>query len=399
MINDAMGHAAGDELLVTVADRLRGCLRAGDSAARHGGDSFTALLTGLDTVEDAADAAERVRVALNQPLTVGGQRVECSVSVGVAIDVQLADSAEDLLRHADAALYRAKDGGRNRVQIFDQASRTTIECKLGDGAELRDAMAAGQFVAWFQPIVEMSTGRIVGAEALARWMHPRHGVLAPGRFLPLATEIGVISMLSRQICLQTMALRRDIAPLVDPSFRLSFNVGIGEYSLVQIIDRIMVAATELGAPPSGLTLEILETAVIDEVEAAGRALTVLRKEGFAVALDDFGTGYSSLSLLRDLPLDTIKIDRSFVQRMAGSPADAAIVESVLDLATHLSLGVVAEGVETDDEVARLISLGATRAQGYRYSPAVPPQEFVSWLRDGPPWLRQKDLVAGKAVAH
>ena len=385
MINDALGHTAGDELLRVLADRLRGCLRAGDVAARHGGDSFTALLTGLERIEEATEAAERVRAVLSRPVTINGQRVECSVSVGVTCDVRAGDSADDLLRHADAAVFRAKDGGRNRVSVFDQSSRDTLEHKLVAGVELRDALEAGQIVAWFQPIVEMATGRIVGAEALARWIHPVEGVLAPGRFLQLAQDIGIVSVLSRSIALQTMDLRRDLAPLVDPAFRLSFNLGIGEFNLVQIVDRIMIAAVEHEAPPSGLTLEILETAVIEDVEGAGIALALAREAGFAVALDDFGTGYSSLSLLRDLPLDTIKIDRSFVQRMAGSPTDAAIVESILDLAGHLHLGVVAEGVETASEAAHLAGLGATRAQGYLYAPAVPAEKLTTWLREGPPW--------------
>jgi len=397
MVNDALGHAAGDRFLVTLAQRLNECLRDGDSAARQSGDNFTVMLSRLASPDDATPAAERIREALNRSMTVEGQRVECSVSIGVAVDVNPADTAGDLLRHADAALYQAKDGGRNRVALFDEGSRTSLEHRISEEAQLRDALEAGQFAAWFQPIVDMPSGRIVGAEALARWEHPEQGVLAPGRFLPLAAEIGLVSTLSLQIAAQTMHVRRDIAGLVPADFRMSVNLGIGELSLVEVVERVADAATLCGCPPSGITLEILETAVIDDIEGAGLALALAREAGFAVALDDFGTGYSSLSLLRDLPLDTIKIDRSFVQRMADSPADAAIVDSVLDLAIHLNLGVVAEGVETDAERTHLISLGATRAQGFHYSPAVPATRLVDWLRDGPPWASVDTRVSAAAV--
>ena len=386
MVNDAMGHAAGDQLLVEVATRLRANLRAGDIAARHGGDEFAVLLTGLAFPDDGYQAAERLRSALSEPLMVGDQRVDSSVSIGVAVDVDGLDEPEDLLRHADAALYRAKDAGRNRVEIFDRASRESIKRRVIEEVELRDALADGQIVAWYQPIVDIASGRIVGGEALARWIHPERGLVMPGCFLPLAVEVGLISTLSRHVALATVDLRAQIAPLVEPGFRLSFNLGIGEFGLIQIVARILAATQDRPEVRAGLTMEVTETAVINDPQAAGQALSRARDLGFAVSLDDFGTGFSSLSLLRDLPLDTIKIDRSFVQRMATNHTDAAIVEGVIDLAARLHLNVVAEGVETDQEVAHLRRLGAAHGQGFRYAPAVPAEQFVGWLRTGPPWL-------------
>ncbi|HEX2810856.1 MAG TPA: EAL domain-containing protein, partial [Kineosporiaceae bacterium] len=393
MINDAMGHAAGDQLLVEMASRLRSCLRSGDVAARHGGDEFAVMMTGMTSPEDGWAAAERLRNTVGEPLMVGQQRVDCSVSIGVAVDVDGLDGPEDLLRHADAALYRAKDAGRNRVELFDLATRETIKLRVADEVELRDALAGGEIVAWYQPVVDLRSGRIVGGEALARWIHPTRGLILPGMFLPLAMEVGLISTVSRRIALDTMDLRAEITDYVPASFRLSFNLGVGEFNLLEIIGRVMKATEGRDALRSGLTMEITETAVIHGLKEAGRALGQAREEGFAVALDDFGTGYSSLSLLRDLPLDIIKIDRSFVQRMAASPTDAAIVEGVVDLAARLGLHIIAEGVETDREVDHLMRLGAMHAQGFRYAPAVPAEEFTRWLRHGPPWLEDFSRLA------
>jgi diguanylate cyclase (GGDEF)-like protein len=390
IVNDASGHATGDRLLQEVADRAVAAVRDGDVVARHGGDEFTVLLPAVESVQEAVAVAERLRVALSEPMEVGGERIDTSSSIGIALDASPVDRPEDLLRHADCALYRAKDGGRNRIEVFDDAHRASVRRRLTDEAELRAAIEQGRIVPWFQPVVDMRTGAMVGAEALARWVHPERGVLLPGAFFPLAVESGLSGLLGASVARQAIELRHRIASRVDEDFAVAVNVAARAMRLEQIIEAIAQMVTELGACPRGITVEITETSVITDLDAAREALTRARSLGFSVALDDFGTGYSALSLVRDLPLDIVKIDRSFVQGMARTAADAAVIHSVLDLAGRLGLRVIAEGVETDDETGRLLAAGARRAQGFRYSPAVPEREFERWLTEGVPWLDAAD---------
>ena len=385
IVNDASGHATGDVLLRVAAERVRRAVRAGDVVARHGGDEFTVLVPDIETVDDAVAVAERIRAVMSEPFDIGGAPVIIGASVGISLDRETTDRAEDLLRHADVAVHRAKDLGRNRVELFDESLRTSIRRRLSDEADLRAAIAAGQIVPWFQPVVDMRSGRIVGAEALARWIHPERGLLLPGVFLPLVLESELAPQLGDSIGGQVMELRQRIAPLVAATFPVAFNLAPKNLSLDEVIRGCVVDAERLGLDPRGITLEITETAVIDDPAAARASLTRARSLGFVVALDDFGTGYSALSLVRDLPLDVLKIDRSFVRGMAENPADAAVVSAVLDLARRLGLKVIAEGVEDEADVARLRAIGVRFAQGFRYSPAVPGEEFEGWLRDGPPW--------------
>lgn len=385
IVNDSSGHARGDVLLQEAAERARRVVREGDVVARHGGDEFTVLVPDIEAADEAVAVAERLRAVLSQPFDIDGEQVTIGASIGIALNGQATDHAEDLLRHADVALHRAKELGRNRVELFDESLRTSIRRRLSDEAELRAAIAAGQIVPWFQPVVDMRTGRIVGAEALARWIHPERGVLMPGAFLPLALESDLTSPLGESIGRQVVALRRRIAPLVAVDFPVAFNLAPKNVSLGEIIRNCAADTERQGLDPRGITLEITETAVISDPAAARESLAWARSLGFAVALDDFGTGYSALSLVRDLPLDVLKIDRSFVRGMAVNPADDAVVAAVLDLARRLGLKVIAEGVEDDADAARLIAAGAILAQGFRYSPAVPGEQFETWLSDGVPW--------------
>jgi diguanylate cyclase (GGDEF)-like protein len=385
IVNDARGHALGDTLLRVAADRVHRAVRAGDVVARHGGDEFTVLVPDIRSVDEAVVVAERLRAVLSEPFDVDGEQVTIGASVGIALNGQATDGAEDLLRHADVAVHRAKDLGRNRVELFDESLRTSIRRRLSDEAELRAAIAAGQIVPWFQPVVDMRNGRIVGAEALARWIHPERGVLLPAAFLPLVLESDLTWQLGESIVQQVVALRHRIAPLVASDFPIAVNLAPKDMSLDEIFRACQADVERRGVDPRGITLEITETTVIKDPAAARESLAWARSLGFAVALDDFGTGYSALSLVRDLPLDVLKIDRSFVRGMAVNPADDAVVAAVLDLARRLGLKVIAEGVEDDADVARLLDAGAQLAQGFRYSPAVPGEEFESWLRVGPPW--------------
>jgi diguanylate cyclase (GGDEF)-like protein len=398
-VNDAMGHSAGDQVLVQVATRLQSSQRGGDLAARHGGGSFSVLLTDLADEEAAGRTAHRLRLALAEPWTIDDQLVNGTVSIGLAVNVDPTDSADDLLRHADAALYQVKDNGRNGVEVFDQTLRHSLRHRISDEIELRDALAAGQIAAWFQPVVDMRDGSIVGAEALARWIHPEHGILLPGRFLTLLEDAGLLPALSRDIAGQAFAFRRAIEPLVPASFRIAVNVGVRDQSVPMIIERLIKQAQEAAIAPTGITLEITETAVIGDPTSAATAISQARQHGFAIALDDFGTGFSSLALVRDLQLDILKIDRSFVHRMSESAADAAIVAGVLDLAARMNLSVVTEGVEQRSEVDRLLAQGAVHAQGFYYSPAVPPEAFTRMLQGHTPWDSGQPITPGAAPAR
>ncbi|MDQ1289641.1 MAG: hypothetical protein QG622_3207 [Actinomycetota bacterium] len=386
LVNDSLGHAAGDDLLVMVADRLRQVTRPEDLVTRHGGDEFTVLLSRVRSAQDALRVGHRIRSALAEPVMICGHRIETTVSIGVALDASDNDKPEDLLRYADAALYRAKDLGRNRIEVFDDALRGSLDRRFSDEAELREALSLNQIVPWFQPVVDMRTGEILGAEALARWIHPHRGVVPPSDFIPMAVEAGLVDALDACVLHPTLAFRHRIDPLVPPGFKVAVNVTNRPKDLGDALPALGAAVRDAGLTPEDIVLEITERVMITDVRLARASLTRARDMRFTIALDDFGTGHSSLSLIRDLPLDIIKIDRSFVRGMAENEADAAVIAAVLQLADKLSLTIIAEGVEFEDDVTRLTQAGAVQAQGFWYSPAVPAEEFERWLREGPPWL-------------
>jgi diguanylate cyclase (GGDEF)-like protein len=389
VVNDSLGHAEGDALLREAALRLRSCVRADDLLARVGGDEFTVVAPGLDA-SAAYQLGERLRASFDRPFDVGGLRTVSSVSVGVALS-SIGLTAPDLMRYADAALYEAKGSGRNRVVLFDDAARTSISTQLARESELRTALEHDEFEAWYQPIVDPETRQILGAEALARWRHPTHGILPPGQFLPLMAECGLTKDLDDAIARQARTLRRDLLGIAPREFRVFVNVSAGYDTLDKIIERHRADADAEGVPLWGLGIEITEQAVVAEPKAASQALAVARSRGLAVVLDDVGTGYSSLSLIRALPLDGLKIDCSFVRGMLRDAADAAVVAAVAALGRRLGLRVTAEGVETEAELLAVRADGVGAAQGYLFSPAVRGDELASWLRDGAPWIEPQPV--------
>jgi diguanylate cyclase (GGDEF)-like protein len=384
VVNDSLGHAEGDALLRAASERLRTCVRGDDLLARLGGDEFTLVAPDVD-VDAALQLGERIRGAFDPEFLVGGLRTIVSVSVGVAMSGP-GISALDLMRYADAALYEAKGAGRNRVIMFDRAMTETLSTRLARENELRDALAAHQFEAWYQPLVDPRTRRIVAAEALARWRRPDQEIIPPGLFLPLMAEVGLTTELDSEIGRQARAFRRVAARYVGDHFRLFANVSAGHLPLESIIELHVEAALHERTPLSWIGLEITEQAVVADPAAASAALVVARDQGLAVVLDDVGTGYSSLSLIRALPLDGLKIDGSFVRGMSTDSADAAVVASVAALGRRLGLHVTAEGVETEQELAAVTAEGVSTAQGYLFSPPVSGEVMLAWLRDGPPWL-------------
>ncbi len=391
VVNDSLGHVEGDALLREVAARLRHCVRGDDLLARLGGDEFTVVAPGIDT-DDALALGERIRSAFDEPFSVGGLRTVVSVSVGVAIG-HGESSATDLMRYADAALYEAKGNGRNRVVLFDETMRSTLSTRLERENALRLALREHQFEAWFQPIVDPRTRQIVSAEALARWRHPRRGILAPGLFLPLMAECGLIGELDAEISRQARRFRRSLTAVAPAGFRIYINVSSGTEPLAATIERQRIAAQEDFTALSGLGIEITEQAIVSDPDAASHALAAARSQGLAIALDDVGTGYSSLSLIRTLPLDGLKIDGSFIDGMDRDPADAAVVSSVAALGRRLGLAVTGEGVETESQLAALVAEGVSTVQGYLFSGAVTAATLTTWLADGPPWVEPQSTIS------
>lgn len=384
VINDSLGHAEGDALLRAASERLRSVVRGDDLLARLGGDEFTLVAPDLD-VDGALVLAERVRAAFDPEFLVGGLRTTVTVSVGVAMSLP-GVSALDLMRYADAALYEAKAAGRNKVVLFDHAMTESLSSRLERENELRDALADRQFEAWYQPLVDPRTLRIVSAEALARWRKPGQDVVPPGMFLPLMAEVGLTTELDVEIARQARVFRRLAGRYVGDHFRIFTNVSAGQQPLETIIELHLDAAQSDHTPLSWLGLEITEQAVVHNPRAAAAALREARDQGLAVVLDDVGTGYSSLSLIRALPLDGLKIDGSFVRGMSNDHTDAAVVASVAALGRRLGLHVTAEGVETQSELDAVVAEGVSTIQGYLFSPPVSGEVLLGWLRDGPPWL-------------
>ena len=380
VINDSLGHAVGDIVLAEAARRIMNIIRGRDVLARLGGDEFTMLLDGVQGGAEAIAIAERVAGALAAPFSVAGRRFNVSASIGIATNLDAADDGETLLSHADAAQYRAKRGGRNRIEVFDIELRESIQRRLGDEQELRDALTRGEIVAWYQPEVELLTGRVVGAEALARWVHPERGLLDAGKFVPLAEEAGLVFRLDDRIVTSAVEARAGLAHAgIDPRFRIWCNVSSRQLARTHPLERLASVLTAMACEPSQIGIEITETAILPDVKAAAYEIAAARELGIKVALDDFGTGHSSLTLLRSLPIDRVKIDQSFVRELTLDANDAAIVRSVITLANDLGLEVVAEGVETPEQAQVLAHLGCQYAQGYLWARALPIEQLTAQL--------------------
>lgn len=384
VVNDSLGHGVGDRLLCMVAERVQPLLSPGDVLARLGGDEFTILLNDLADVDDALATAERVAAALRSPFVVGGRELQITPSIGVAADLDHRDDFDDLLRHADAALYRAKERGRDRVEAFDEGMRERLDRRLEDEQALRRAFGEQQIVAWYQPIVDIATGEIMGAEALARWDHPTQGLLPAGRFVDLIDECGLDLALNVTMFTAGVGFRIELLDHVPRPFRVRMNANPRAFTR-ENVDRLLNGLVTLGCPPEGLAVEVTEHAIVSELGEATRLLGELRAAGVAVELDDFGTGHSSLTLLANLPLDGIKIDRSFVAEVITSARNRAVIDATVDLAAGLGLSVVAEGVETREQAHALADMGVTLGQGYLWAPAVPADQLRSWITEGTPW--------------
>ncbi|HJU54393.1 MAG TPA: EAL domain-containing protein [Pyrinomonadaceae bacterium] len=381
VINDSLGHIVGDQLLVGIARRLEACLRPGDTVARLGGDEFTILLEGVTDIGEAIRVAERVEKELSSPFNLMGHEVFTTVSIGIAPSTTGYDSPAEILRDADTAMYRAKSLGKARHEIFDKTMHARAVSLMQLENDLRRAVERQEFLLYYQPIVSLETGEICGVEALMRWQHPEHGLIAPAAFIPVAEETGLILQMGqwglREACRQLREWQRQFA--IGNAFQVSVNLSSKQFSQPDLIEQITCALRDTGLDPSGLRLEITESVVMENIESATDMLRQLRDLGVEASIDDFGTGYSSLSYLHRFPITILKIDRSFVSGMSNQTENVEIIRSIVMLARNLGMTVVAEGVETEEQVAQLRELGCKHAQGYLFSRPARAEDAAQFL--------------------
>lgn len=368
-INDSLGHVYGDKLLIEIACRLRTCVREVDTVARFGGDEFAVLLDETCNLADAIRVAEKIQLELHRPLELHGQENFTSASIGVALSSMGYDNPDDMLRDADTAMYRAKDHGKARHEVFDHTMHTRAVAMMRLESDLRRALEREEFRIQYQPIVTLRTGKLKGFEALVRWDHPDRGIVSPNEFIPLAEETGLIVPLGQWVLEQACWQLREWQTLFPASRNLTISVNLSGKQIAQpdIAERLQDVLRSTGLDPRCLKLEITETVVMENTEAVTVILDRLRTLGVGLAIDDFGTGYSSLSYLHRFPVNTLKIDRSFVGRMAAGDENLEIVRTIVTLAQNLVMDVVAEGIETVDQLALLKALRCDYGQGHFFS--------------------------------
>jgi diguanylate cyclase (GGDEF)-like protein len=389
-VNDTLGHQIGDQVLCEVSSRLTGATSPGDLVARLGGDEFAVLLPGIERVDDARRTGRRLKSALAQPIRVNGESIEVGASIGMCLAPDHGDVARILLTRADAAMYEAKSTGTGLHLYEPGLERTISPQRLALASELRRAIACDELEVYVQPVAALPTHRVVGVEALVRWRHPQQGLLPPDMFIDLAERTGQIGALTTWVLTRAIdqcGRWRRSGHALSVAVNLSAR-GILDDGLTETVAHLLVTHD---VPADALTLEITESAVVGRPARALTVLRRLRELGVRLSLDDFGTGYSSLSYLRELPVQAVKIDKSFVSRMLTQDSDAMIVRSIIDLAGNLGLEVVAEGVEDSASCDRLAALGCDLVQGYYLAPPMTPGGFEQWLAaGGPPGRRATD---------
>ncbi|MGH8973575.1 MAG: putative bifunctional diguanylate cyclase/phosphodiesterase [Acidimicrobiia bacterium] len=382
-VNDSLGHAAGDQLLVDVARRLDSVLRPGDTVARFGGDEFVVLCEDLGSAGEAITVAERLREALASPFHVRGREIGLTASIGIALaSTSSHDTPDALLRDADAAMYRAKERGRDRVELFDDHMRSRALARLETESTLRRAIDQQELRVHYQPVIDLTSGRATGLEALVRWQHPERGLVPPSEFIPVAEETGLIVGLGAFVLAEacTQVARWNNRRSDEPPLTVSVNLSAHQLRAPGLRELVAEALERTSLEPRLLCLEITETALVEDAESNRTALDSLKDLGVTLAVDDFGTGYSSLLYLRRFPVDMLKIDRSFVVGLDTNAEDTAIVSGVVGLAQALGLQAVAEGVETPEQAARLRGLGCPLAQGYYWSKPLTVRQTERWFK-------------------
>ena len=399
IVNDSLGHRAGDQLLINVAERLTTCVAANaldrgggrkHIVARLGGDEFVVLLEGIEGPDEAARVVARIQESFAAPFCVAGSHdVHCTASIGIAMAREGytgADGVDAALRDADTAMYHAKEKGKARHALFDATMHERAVSRLRLEADLRRALEGVggrdcELLLFYQPIIDLDTGRVAGLEALCRWRHPERGLIGPGEFVPVAEESGLIVPLGNWVlgeaCRQVKAWERAGAAV--DGLTLSVNLSARQFVLAGLVEEVTRTLRTAGMDPRRLNLEITESAVMDDLDTSIIVLQRLRKLGVSVAMDDFGTGYSSLSCLKRLPINSLKIDRSFVGQMGFVRENSAIIHAIVTLARNLKMKVVAEGVETQDQLATFLTLDCDMVQGFYFSPPMTAEQVPAWL--------------------
>jgi diguanylate cyclase len=387
MVNDSLGHEAGDAVLLEVAARLRRCMRATDAVARFGGDEFIVIMQGL-TPDGAVEIAERAVAALSEPMTIGMREVALSASIGLAGPDPTIGHPAELLRNADTALYEAKALGRGRAQTFNESIQQRLTRRVALDNELRLALRDGRFEVHYQPQVDLQRGRVVGVEALLRWSHPELGPVSPAEFIPIAEESGLVVPLGRWVISEACKQLAEWKALrARGPISITINLSPLQLSDAGLVEHVAGTLRSTGLAPSSVCLELTESAMMGGTEQMSEVLCKLRSLGVYIGIDDFGTGHSSLARLRDLPVEVLKIDREFVDGLGLESDDNAIVESVMSLAFAMGLHVIAEGVEHPRQAEALLRLGCNTAQGFLFAKPRPPAEIIElcksklWRRD------------------
>ncbi len=389
-INDTLGHNVGDQLLKMAAERIRSCIRDCDTVARLGGDEFTIIVDDIVEVQDAAVVAQKILDTLSQPFILHGHEVFISVSIGVTLYPNDDENADNLLRNADSAMYRAKEYGRNNYQFYVADMNVKARERLMLESQLRRALDRNEFMLYYQPRVDLFTGRVIGAEALLRWRHPDMGLVPPVQFIPILEETGMIIPVGEWVLQQASSQNRAWQDLGLPPIRMAVNLSVRQFIQKDLADSVLAIIERAGLLPEYLELEITEDLLLENNQTNIVTLTTLRNRGVHISIDDFGTGYSSLSYLKRLPIDTLKIDQSFLRDIENDPDNKAITSAIIAMAASLHLNVLAEGVETEEQLSFLRAQGCNEIQGFSFSHPLTAAEFERLLVDG----RQMRLLQG-----
>ena len=380
-VNDGLGMAIGDEVLALVAERIHGCLRISDVAARFGGDAFAVLLVRSDGSRQIEATAGRILTAIKDPIRVRGAEVEISASIGGALNSESGCTSAELLRNADTSLHHAKELGKNRYKFLQPGANSEAFERLEMKSSLRKGIEAGELVVHYQPIFALASGVVAGVEALVRWRHPEKGLLGPGAFIPLAEESGLIVQLGSWVLRESV---RQLAAwrargLVGEDFTMSVNLSVRQLEEERVIPEFESTLAEHAVPARNVVIEVTESLLVDEGSGCQGRLQELRSVGFQLAIDDFGTGYSGLGYLQRFPIDVVKIDKSFVDGLGGSESSSTLVRAIIDFASQLGARTVAEGIEYTEQLAVLRDLGCQSVQGFLFSRPVPAAEFASFV--------------------
>jgi diguanylate cyclase (GGDEF)-like protein len=375
VINDSLGHNVGDQLLQEVAARVQACLRDSDTVARLGGDEFTILLPNLIASDDAAPVAQKILDSIRAPFHIEERELFTSTSIGISLYPEDAADAETLIKNADTAMYQAKEQGRDNYQLFNAYVNARALQRIALEHALRRALINEEFDVFFQPIVDLRTGVVTGMEALLRWNHPELGSVPPSTFIPLAESTGIMMPIGAWALRQACMRAKEWQDAGFHNLSLAVNLSVTQLQSVDLVQRVRAALDETGLPADQLELEITESSAMQSPEISLRVLSELKKLGIRISLDDFGTGHSSLAYLKRLPIDTVKIDQSFVRDIDADPNSAAIVTAIIAMAHSLRLKVIAEGVELEEQAIFLRRYGCDMMQGFLFTKPVPAHEF------------------------